>query len=142
MRADIRISRSFPVPPERVFAAWLDAGTAGRWLFATASRALAEVEIDARVGGAYRLVERHRGLAHEHAGRYLEIVPPRRVAFTLAVDGMPAPPTRVTVDIAPDPNGCALVLSHEDVAAEDAEGTEGRWLGILYGLEVALDEPA
>jgi uncharacterized protein YndB with AHSA1/START domain len=138
MEPRIRIVQRFDASPERVFAAWLDPATAGRWLFATASRPVSEVAIDARVGGSFRFVERRRGRVARQVGRYLEIVPARRLAFTLEASGHPEALSRVTIDIAPCGQGCELVLSQALVAPDDLERTEGRWMGILYGLGEAL----
>jgi hypothetical protein len=46
---DVRLTRQFRVPPQRVFDAWTDSKTAGKWLFAAGQSSC--VEIDARVGG-------------------------------------------------------------------------------------------
>src|SRR5688572_32910930 len=51
--ASIRVTRRLSAPAERVFDAWLEPEVAGRWLFATASRPMARVEVDARVGGSF-----------------------------------------------------------------------------------------
>lgn len=139
-RAAIRLTRRYGAPPQRVFDAWLDPAVAHRWLFATATRPLAQAEIDPRVAGAFRLVDRRPGVTVEHTGRYLAIVPHRHLAFTLSSDGGRAgAPTRVTVDIAPLARGCELTLTHEDLPPGMADRAEARWTGILYGLGVTLD---
>jgi uncharacterized protein YndB with AHSA1/START domain len=97
----IRVTRCFSAPPERVFDAWLDPGVAGKWLFATASRPMARVKIDARVEGSFCFVDRQDGDEVEHTGEYIEIVRPRRLAFTLAVGSNPKVITRVIVGITP-----------------------------------------
>lgn len=137
-RLDIRLAQRYGAPAERVFDAWLDPALAGRWLFATATRPAARVEIDARVGGVFRFVERRGGRETEHAGRYVEIVPPRRLVFTLSLEGSPTLMTRVTAEIVPLKTGCELRLAHENVPPELARHTEGRWSGMLYGLGTIL----
>jgi uncharacterized protein YndB with AHSA1/START domain len=139
-RTVVRVARNFRASAARVFGAWLDAGSAGLWLFATASQPIEAVEIDPRVGGAFRLVERRHGRITEHTGRYLEIAPPRRIVFTLSIEARTLDVTRVAIDIVSRPTGCRLVLAHENVPAEAAEHTRGRWIGILYGLDVTLEE--
>lgn len=131
----IRLTRRFRAPPRRVFNAWLDPGLAGRWLFATALRPMTEVEIDARVGGEFRLADRRNGETTEHHGRYVEIVPHRRLVFTL---GEQRRATRVTVEINQRKRGCELRLRHENLPPDRAHDTEARWTGILYGLGEAL----
>jgi uncharacterized protein YndB with AHSA1/START domain len=136
--AAIRVARRFRAPAERVFRAWLEPAVAGRWLFATASEPMAAVDIDPRVGGAFRLAERRSGARVEHAGRYVEIVPHRRLVFTLAMADRPRVVTRVTAEINPLKNGCELALIHENVPPERASETEARWTGVLYGLGETL----
>ena len=59
----------------------------------------------------------------EYAGKYIEIVAHRRLAFTLSLRQLPHVDTRVTVDIAPIRNGCELSLTHENVPADHASHT-------------------
>jgi uncharacterized protein YndB with AHSA1/START domain len=100
-RADVRVTRKFKASPERVFDAWLDPRIARRWLFATASRPITRVTIDARVGGAFRFVDRNDGAHIEHAGVYIEILRPRRLAFTLSLENHRQVMTRVVTEIVP-----------------------------------------
>jgi uncharacterized protein YndB with AHSA1/START domain len=134
----IRLTHRFDEPPRRVFDAWLDPGLAGRWLFATASRPMTDVEIDARVGGGFRLADRRNGETTEHHGRYVEIVPHRRLVFTLRGASRPREATRVIVEIVPRKRGCELRLRHENVPPDRAHDTEARWTGMLYGLGETL----
>jgi len=135
----IRVSRRFSAPPEQVFDAWLDPNVAGKWLFATALHPMTQVEIDARAGGSFRFAERRDRAIIEHIGEYIEIVPHRRLVFTVSMEDHWYVTTRVMVEITPLKTGCELTLVHEDVPPHYADHTEGRWTGILYGLGVTLD---
>jgi len=134
----VRIVQHFNAPAARVFDAWLDADSAGQWLFATALRPMIDVEIDARVGGAFRLSAEQEN-AFAHTGRYIEIVPPRRLVFTLQMAECPRSMTLVTVSITPRSAGCELMLSHAGLPLDRASYAEGRWTGILHGLGIVLD---
>lgn len=137
--ATIRVARRFSAPPERVFHAWLEPGLAGRWLFATASQPMTDVDIDPRVGGSFRFGERRDGRRTEHTGEYVEIVPHRRLVFTLAMADRPHVVTRVTAEISPLKTGCELALTHENVPPDREGETEARWTGVLYGLDETLN---
>jgi uncharacterized protein YndB with AHSA1/START domain len=134
----IRVGHRFNAPAQRVFDAWFDPAVAGKWLFASALRPMTQVAIDARAGGWFRLASRGNGQAAEHRGRYIEIVPHRRLVFDLVAADRPRVTTRVTVDIAPRRRGCKLTLRHENISADETADAEGRWAGILYGLDQTL----
>jgi uncharacterized protein YndB with AHSA1/START domain len=134
----IQVRDRYDAPPRRIFDAWLDPKIAGRWLFATASAPMTRVSIDARVGGSFRFAIRQGATSIAFAGRYLEIVPHRRLVFTVS-EPRPAAASRVTVTIAPHGAGSALELIHEHLPGDEAAYLEDRWTGILYGLGVTLD---
>jgi two-component system cell cycle response regulator DivK len=135
----VRVTRSFEGPCERVFDAWLDPANAGKWLFATPDGEMVRVEIDARVGGAFEIVERRQGEEVLHTGTYEEIERPRRLAFTLQVPKYSADRSRVAVDFGPDETGCAIVLDAGTSPPEDAAKYRHGWSTILEGLASYLD---
>jgi uncharacterized protein YndB with AHSA1/START domain len=53
----VRLQRTIPAPPERVYRAWLDPELLRRWL-APSSWEVTDVEVDERVGGHYRIWQR------------------------------------------------------------------------------------
>lgn len=137
-QVEIRVAQRYSASPERVFDAWLDPAMASAWLFATASHPIARAEIDARVGGSFRFVDRRNGDEIEYTGEYLEIVRPRRLVFALSMENSPKVVTRVIAEIAPLKQGCELTLTHDGVPPGVAARTEGRWSGMLYGLATIL----
>jgi uncharacterized protein YndB with AHSA1/START domain len=123
-----------------VFDAWLQPEIAVSWLFATATRPLESAEIDARVGGRFRLVEASGPRANEWTGEYLTIEPYRRLIFTLSASWLPT--SVVTISIVELDKGCHLSLAHDGVPRARAQATKERWIGILYGLGATLDAVA
>ena len=133
----VRVSRRFTASPERVFDAWLDPEKAARFLYATADGEMTRVEIDAREGGRYSIVDRRDGQDIEHTGEYLEIDRPRRLVFTLQVPFYSEEIDRITVEIEPADDGCELTLTQETTPQWAEPATEG-WTMILDGLAKAL----
>ncbi len=136
----ICVGRSFAAPPERVFDAWLDPATAGRWLFATATGEMIRVEIDPRVGGRFSIVERRDDDDVEHVGEYLAINRPRQLVFTFAVPKFSAQSTRVAIDVVPQGAGCQLTLTHDGVLPEWRDRTRAGWGMLLDSLGRQLGE--
>lgn len=137
-KTSISVTRHFNVPAERVFDAWLDTKTVGKWLFATPTGEMVRVEIDPRVSGAYVITEKRDGEEVEHTGHYLEIDRPRRLAFSFKVPKYSNDATKVTLDIKPAGQGCALTLTHEGVWQDWADRTKQGWDMILDGLAGVL----
>ena len=139
--ATIRAARRFRAAPARVFDAWLDRRLACRWLFATAWRPAARIDLDARVGGRLRIVERRfDDVRIEHGGEILQLARPRRIAFSLSVEDHPALVSRVVVDMDEHAAGCMLALAHDGVPRSARAATRTRWIGMLYGLATLLAE--
>ena len=94
-----------------MFDAWLDPASVGQWLFKTPDGVMEKVEIDARIGGGFTVVERRGTEVAEHFGEYIEIDRPRRLAFDFWTN-FSGERTRVIVTIAPDGDGSLLTLRH------------------------------
>jgi uncharacterized protein YndB with AHSA1/START domain len=131
----LRVTHHFQASAERVFDAWLDPATAGRWLFATDQGEMVRVDIEPLVGGRFCFTDRRDGEDIDHVGEYLEIERPHRLVFSFAVPRYSSAYTRVTVDITPHGDSCELALTHEDVLPEWADATRHGWGEILGHLD-------
>jgi uncharacterized protein YndB with AHSA1/START domain len=103
----LRIERTLPAPPERVWRAFTDGAALAAWFwpahFATTAR------VDPRPGGEWRIAAQS-GLAV--SGRFRVVEAPRRLVFTWRWDGADEQ-TLVTIELAEAGEGTALVLTHE-----------------------------
>ena len=133
----VRVTRRFSAPPENVFDAWLDPDKARRFLYATEEGEMVRVEIDARVGGRYSIIECREHQDVEHTGEYLEIDRPRRLVFTLQVPLYSEEVDRVTLEIESLDDGCELTLIHE-TSPQWADQSGDGWKMILDSLAHVL----
>lgn len=138
-RIEVTVSRTFEVPPDRVFSAWLVPRMLGQWMFGPRVRDenVVRLDLDPRVGGRFSLKVERQGELVDHVGRYLEIEHPTRLVFTWAIEGLPHDePSVVSIDIAPRGDGCELTLTHTMDArwSEYAERTSSAWLTMLDAL--------
>jgi two-component system, cell cycle response regulator DivK len=136
----VRVTRHFDAPAERVFDAWLDTTSLGEWLFATPDGEMVQVKADGQVGGVFTIVERRDDEDVLHTGRYEEVARPHRLVFTLQVPKYSDDESRIIVEIDGDSDGCDLILTQEGIGAEDqvAELERG-WSIILESLAAVLD---
>jgi uncharacterized protein YndB with AHSA1/START domain len=137
-RPSLTVKRRLNAPPAKVYAAWTDPKKIARWFGPASVKAGTErAEIDARVGGHYRVsFEVEGGEYHEVVGVYREVVPNERLVFSWAWHSTPERESLVTVTLKPDGDGTLLTLHHEqffDQAARD--GHERGWSGALDKLE-------
>jgi uncharacterized protein YndB with AHSA1/START domain len=136
-----RASRRLAAAPERVFDAWLDPALLARWMFPGDEPV--RFDLDPRVGGAFSFVVRREGGDLEHAGRFLVLDRPRRLAFTWAIPAESPDEDVVTVEIAADGAGSLVTVSHELAPAWAAyEGyTVAAWDAMLAALARELAGP-
>ena len=111
--ASVRVSRQLRASPERVFEAWLDAEELRAFLLAGGIAHCSRPEIDARIGGGFRVVQRRDARQVEYSGEYLEIDRPHRLVFSLFVEKYAQWDDRVIVELAPLAGQSLLVLTHE-----------------------------
>jgi uncharacterized protein YndB with AHSA1/START domain len=83
--ADLTLTRDIAVPPEKVWAAWTRPELVKRW-FTPRPWETAHCEIDLRPGGIFRTVLRGPdGPELDNTGCWLEVVPNRRLVWTVAL---------------------------------------------------------
>jgi uncharacterized protein YndB with AHSA1/START domain len=93
--AAVHLSRTFAAPREQVFRAWTDADRFGRW-FGPVYGSTSGVEMDARIGGRYRIEMKPTWLSTVYVGgTYLEVEPPERLVFTFAWEEDPGSAARL-----------------------------------------------
>jgi uncharacterized protein YndB with AHSA1/START domain len=139
----IRVTHRFAAKAERVYDAFLDPEKAARFLFATPTGQIVRCDIDARVGGAFSIVDRRNGEDVTHTGTYVELDRPHRIVFTFLVEKYSSESSTVTIDIRPLSRGCELTLTQEIPAAFAAfeERTRSGWTAILdVAAELLVDE--
>ena len=80
----LRLEGTFDAPAQAVFEAWTSEEVLRRWFHAERDWETTEAAVDLRVGGAVRVVMRdpHKDVEYGGGGRYTEIDPPNRLAFT------------------------------------------------------------
>ena len=115
------LSCALPAPPERVFEALTAEAELTRWWgphgFTTPSAA-----VDVRVGGRYRFaMQPPDGAVFHLSGQFLEVDPPRRLAYTFAWEE-PTPDDRETVvvlTLRSSGTGTEVSLTQGDFATEE-----------------------
>jgi uncharacterized protein YndB with AHSA1/START domain len=138
--ASVRIARTFNAPAERVFAAWTSAEVLRRWWHAEHEWETPIAEVDARVGGAIRLVMRNPADGSEHGGRgtYTVIEPPRRLSFTWTWDRDPSATQLVELEFIDQGRRTTVVMTHTGVPTAETDEYRDGWEKSFDNLDVAL----
>jgi uncharacterized protein YndB with AHSA1/START domain len=131
--ARIELEMIVDAAPEPVWRAFVDAELLTLWW-------AQEADCDPVPGGV--LEARWPTMGWTMRGTYLELDPPRTVAFTWSWDHEPDTPVRtVRVSLAPHGDGTRLTLTHGDYSASDAEERRGHlegWQHFLPKLAAAV----
>ncbi|WP_454674636.1 SRPBCC family protein [Achromobacter pestifer] len=133
---ELRLSRHFAAPVERVWQAWTDPQALMRWFGPAGTRQVLVADTDVRVGGAYLVgFVTEDGQSHYASGEYREVEPQRRLVFTWAWRDTPEEASLITLDFSPAQGGTELAFLQTpfvDQATRDSH--ENGWAGAMDRL--------
>lgn len=139
----LRVSRIIRAPREKLFDMWVDPALRRQWWLNARGEGPTVCEIDARVGGHYRVhqtgggaespgeEEDYEWIMH---GEFLEVVRPERLVFTWNVNHVTEPVVnqRVTVEFRAVAGGTEVTITHEGIlSAAMRDGTNEGWSKFL-----------
>jgi len=142
MSVGLTITRTIAAPPERVFAAWTRPEDFSVWFGGAAVDVPTEsVEMDVRVGGLWTAVMHvpDGSVIHWH-GRYTDVDPPRRLAFTMDDDPSSDTVEPVVVTFAPAAGGTEMRLTQprDDLTNEQLAQTLLGYNSFFDTMEILL----
>jgi uncharacterized protein YndB with AHSA1/START domain len=132
------LRRTYPVPRERVFAAWTNPEIAARF-FGPGDVVVSDITMDVRLGGAYSITMTSPEMGKMIVrGTYVEVKAPERLAMTWRWeedDSAQEYDSLLTLEFH-DRNGHTdFVLTHEKIATrESRDRHEGGWTAIVDQL--------
>lgn len=115
----VRLHRVLVAPPERIYRAFLDADAMSKWLPPNGFTGKVH-QMDAKVGGAYKMSFTNFASGHGHAfgGKYLELVPHERIRYTAVFDDPNLPgEMQTTVTLTKVSVGTELSVVQEGIPA-------------------------
>lgn len=141
METQLHLEKIIAVPPERVFAAFVDAEQLRHW-FGPIGFTVPDLQVDAVEGGEYRLaIQPPEGDAFHIRGTFRSIETPLHLAFTFVYEE-PDPDdqeTLVTVILEPAEQGTRVVLEQGPFKTEARRALHhDGWTDSLERLEQAL----
>jgi uncharacterized protein YndB with AHSA1/START domain len=128
------IERTYPVPPEKVFAAWATVDAKRQWFGNEEGiEPVGEQTLDFRVGGRETFSAKAEGKTFDFEATYCDIVEGERIVWTydMLMDGRRISVSLSTVELAPVAGGTRLVMTEQgafldglDTNEQRREGTE------------------
>lgn len=93
----VKLHRVLTAPPERIYRAFLDADAMAKWLPPHGFTGKVH-ELDAKVGGTYRMSFTNFSTGHSHSfgGKYLELIPNQLIRHTDTFDDPNLPGQMIT----------------------------------------------
>lgn len=136
------VRRTIRASPERLFDAWTQPAHLLKW-WGPAGVECVDAQVDARVGGRYRIGNRFPdGRVLWIAGEFERIEPPSLLVYTWRVEPQEAA-ERVTVRFDRRDKATDVVIVHERIADPAARDMHERgWRECLEGLDAFMGAPA
>jgi uncharacterized protein YndB with AHSA1/START domain len=138
----LQVRRTLPAPREEVFRAWTDPDLVRQW-FTPRGGSSPSAEMDVRVGGRYRWAMKLVGHVYYAFGEYIEVDPPRRLAFTFGWERALVKLTEslVTVEFSDLGEQTEVVITHEQVPGRGVRALHrAGWRNCLANLERLMSQ--
>lgn len=129
MTSTVRLHRVLRTTPDRLYRAFLDADAKAKWLPPNGFTGKVH-ELDARVGGRYRMSFTNftTGTTHSFSGEYLELLENQRIRYEDRFDG-PGLPGTIEVTVTFTQVSCGTELNIIQAGIPDAIPAEACYLG-------------
>jgi uncharacterized protein YndB with AHSA1/START domain len=132
------IERTYPVSPEKVFAAWTTIDAKGHWFGNEEGlEPVGEHTLDFRPGGGEHLSAKAEGKLFDFDATYYDIVENERIvwSYDMHMDGKRMSVSVATVELSPIAGGTTLVLTEQGAFLDGLDTNEAR----KEGTEQFLD---
>jgi uncharacterized protein YndB with AHSA1/START domain len=139
MRAgSLVIKKQMAASAEEVFDAWTDPMSMVEFMRPPQMQRV-DVEVDARVGGKFRIDMVGASAVTSHTGEYLVIDRPRVLKFTWISQHTDNQPTVVTIELTPrGAEQCEIVLTHTGLPESQVKGHTQGWTFMVEKLTSEL----
>ena len=129
----------FSRPPAEVWRAWTDPNVARLWFGSDPDGEVLDAKMDARVGGSFEVrFANSNKTEHTCMGRYLEVEPHEKLAFTWTWKDRPNVEERVEIVFEPDKAGTLMSFEHADIDSATLHDYAPGWKRTFEKLERAL----
>ena len=136
------LERTYPVAPEKVFAAWTTIEAKKQWFGNEEGlETVGEQMLDFQVGGRERFAAKAEGKLFEYAATYCDIVENERIVWTydMLMDGQRISVSLSTVEMAGTPGGTRLVMTEQGAFLDGLDTNDQRREGTEQFLDALRD---
>jgi uncharacterized protein YndB with AHSA1/START domain len=132
------LRKQFDASVEEVFDAWTSPESLMEFMKPAGNFQRVDAEVDARVGGKYRIDMIGASEVFKHHGEYLAVDRPKKLAFTWISPFTDNRPSVVTIELTPHgAQRCELVLTHTGLPEQQVKGHTQGWTAMLESLASA-----